>query len=131
MQTNALEYSDFQIKVMCIPEEYDVFLGGGRGGAKSYCLVLLALKHIEKYGNAARILYVRQTYKGLADMECLTRDVFGLVYGNGARYNASEHVWKFGNGGYFELAQLETASDYTKFQGRSFNLCLWMKPAIS
>lgn len=121
---NALEFSDFQTKVLCIPEEYDLFLGGGRGGAKSYCLTLAALKHVEQYKEKARILYIRQSYKGLSDFESLTRDVFGLAYGTAARYNGTEHVWRFPNGAYMELGQLETASDYQKYQGRSFTLLM-------
>ena len=119
-----LKFSDFQTKVLCIPETVDVFLGGGRGGAKSYCFVLAALRHAEQYKEKARILYVRQTYKGVADFENLTRDVFGMVYGTAARYNAQEHVWRLPSGAYMELGQLETAADYSKYQGRSFTLLL-------
>lgn len=106
-----------------MPEELDVFLGGGRGGGKSYTLALLALRHAEQYAERARILYIRRTYKGLADFELLTRELFGKVYGQGARYNGAEHVWRFPNGAYMELGQLESHADYFKFQGRGFTLC--------
>jgi len=119
-----LKLSDFQNKVLLIPEDVDVFLGGGRGGGKSFTLALLALRHVEQYGSKARILYIRQTYKGLADFEQITRDIFGAVYGNGARFNASEHVWRFPNQAYLELGQLESVADYSKYQGRSFTLLL-------
>lgn len=107
-----------------LPEEVDVFLGGGRGGGKSYALALLALRHIEQYADKARILYIRRSYKGLADFELLTRELFGTVYGTSARYNGAEHVWRFPNGGYMELGQLESHGDYTKYQGRSFTLLM-------
>lgn len=119
-----LELSEFQQRVMLLPEEVDGFLGGGRGGGKSYCLALLALRHVEQYGSAARILYIRRTYKGLGDFELISRDLFGSVYGAAARYNASEHVWRFPNGGYMELGQLETQADYSKYQGRTFTLLI-------
>lgn len=109
---------------MLLPEAVDVFLGGGRGGGKSYALALLALRHIEQYGAKARVLYVRKTYKAIADWELVTRELFGKVYGSSARYNGAEHVWRFGNGGYLELAQLETHGDWAKFQGRSFTLLI-------
>jgi hypothetical protein len=80
-----------------------MFLGGGRGGGKSYALALLCLRHVAEYGRLARILYLRRTYKGMADFELLTRELFGEVYGSQARYNASEHVWMFAQGGYLEL----------------------------
>lgn len=120
----TLETNRFQGNLLAIPEQFDVFLGGGRGGGKSYGLAYLALRHAEQYGVKARILYLRKTYKGLSDFELVTRELFGKVYGIAARYNAAEHVWSFPNGAYMELGQLETASDYTKYQGRSFTLLL-------
>ncbi|MFA7597394.1 MAG: phage terminase large subunit [Novosphingobium sp.] len=121
---NPLELNPFQERVMMLPEEVDAFLGGGRGGGKSYGLALLALRHVEQYGTAARILYIRRTYKGLADFELIARDLFGVVYGGAARYNSAEHVWRFPNGGYLELGQLESHADYAKYQGRTFTLLL-------
>jgi len=47
-----------------------------------------------------------------------------MIYGTDARYNGTEHIWKLPNGGYLELGQLETHSDYAKYQGRSFTLML-------
>lgn len=123
-QVQAIELNEFQQGVMAVPEELDLFLGGGRGGGKSYALALLALRHVEQYGKTARILYIRRTYKGLADFELVTRELFGQVYGTAARYNAAEHVWRFPNGGYMELGQLESAADYAKYQGRSFTLLM-------
>lgn len=120
----AIKPSAFQTRAMAIPEAFDVFLGGGRGGGKSFLLCLLALRHAEQYREKARILYVRKTYRALADFELLTRDVFGQVYGTEARYNATEGVWRFPGGGYMELAQLEGPQDYSKFQGRSFTMLL-------
>ena len=109
---------------MRIPEDFDLFLGGGRGGGKSYCLALLALRHIEQHADKARVLYVRKSYKAVADWELLTRELFGLIYGQSAAYNQSAHVWRFPNGGYLELGQLDGPADYSKFQGRSFSLLL-------
>lgn len=120
----TIEPSPFQARVLAIPEQYNVFMGGGRGGAKSYGLALIALRHIEQYGDRARILYIRQTYRGLADFEETTRTLFGSAYGTKARYNASEHCWRFPNGAYMELGQLEGVNDYPKYQGRSFTLLL-------
>lgn len=120
----TLEFNDFQNRVLLLPEEVDAFLGGGRGGGKSYTLAILALRHVEQYGAAARVLYIRRTYKGLADFELITRELFGNAYGAAARYNGGEHVWRFPNGGYLELGQLETHADYAKYQGRSFTLLM-------
>jgi hypothetical protein len=118
----ALPMSDFQRRVLAIPECYDVFLGGGRGGAKSHTFALIALRHAEQYRDRARILYLRQSYKGLADFESMCRDLFGLIYGPRIRYNGAEHIFRFPDGGYLELGQLEGAADYGKYQGHSYTL---------
>jgi hypothetical protein len=119
-----LKISEFQEDVMRVPEDVDIFLGGGRGGAKSYLMALLAARHIEQYGKKARVLYIRQTYPGLSDFEQLTQDLYGAMFGGKASYNSSAHCWKFPNGGYMELGQLEGPKDYGKYQGRSFTLLL-------
>ena len=69
-------------------------------------------------------MYIRKTYKGLADFELLTRELFGMVYGTDARYNGAEHVWRFPNGAFLEFGQLESHADYAKYQGRSFTLLM-------
>lgn len=116
--------SAFQRRVLEVPEEFDLFIGGGRGGAKSWALALLALRHLIQYGSRARILFLRKTYKGLADFELVCREIFGAAFGGDARYNAAEHVWRFPGGAYLELGQLESEADYSKYQGRSFTLLL-------
>jgi len=132
----SLEFSAFQQRVLTTPEDCDLFLGGGRGGGKSYTLALLAMRHAELYGDRARILYLRQSFPGVSDFVSVTRGLFGQVYGSRATYNSSSHVWTLPTGSYFEINQLESPADYTKFQGRSFSLLLideagqWPDPAL-
>lgn len=122
--SQPIQLNSFQQRLLNEPEEHDLFAGGGRGGGKSYALALLALRHCEQYNERARVLYIRRTYAGLRDFELVTRELFGTIYGTSARYNATEHIWRMPNGGYIELGQLETHSDYAKYQGRSFTLLL-------
>ena len=119
-----IQLNAFQQRLLSVPEDFDVFLGGGRGGGKSWAIAFLALRHAEQYAGRARILYLRRSYKGLADFELTCREVFGMVYGPAARYNAQEHIWTFPNGAYMELGQLESQADYVKYQGRSFTLLI-------
>ena len=42
-----IKLNPFQAKLMTIPMDFDVFLGGGRGGGKSFGIVLACLRHIE------------------------------------------------------------------------------------
>lgn len=120
----SIKYSEFQQKVLAIPEAYDLALTGGRGGGKSFLLALLALRYAEQYREKARILYVRKTHKSLADFEALTRELFGKIYGPAASYNSTEKFWRLPNEAYFELNQLENERDYLKYQGRSFGLLI-------
>lgn len=119
-----LKVSGFQQRVMRVPEAFDVFLGGGRGGGKSFVMALLCLRHAEQYGDRARMLFIRKSYAGLRDFELTAREVFGLAYGTGYSYNASEHLFRLPGGGTLELGQLESHNDYQKYQGRSFTLLL-------
>lgn len=119
-----MELSSFQNKALMVPQAYDLFLGGGRGGSKSHTLALLAMRHAEQYQRKARILYLRQTYQGLADFENLTRQMFGEVYGRRAKFNGATHIWRLPNGATVELGQLEGEADYQKYQGRNFTLLM-------
>lgn len=120
-----LEIAPLQERILRIPEPYDLVLPGGRGSMKTFTMLLLVLRFVAQYRDRARALFTRMTYKGLADAENTAREVFGLAYGSAARYNAADHVWRFPEGGYFELGQIENAADYSKFQGRSFGLMLF------
>jgi hypothetical protein len=124
MPTQELQLNEFQERLLAVPEQFDLALLSGRGGGKSYGMAYLALRHAELYDTRARILYLRKTYRGLADFELVTREIFGTIYGTAAKYNLQEHTWRFPNGAYMELGQLESHSDYSKYQGRSFNLIL-------
>jgi len=90
----ALRLSPFQERALSVPEEFDLALLGGRGGAKSYTLALLALRHVEQYGPKARVLYVRRSHAGCADFEALCRDLFATIYGTTVRYNAQEGLFR-------------------------------------
>lgn len=118
--------SPFQQRVLAIPEEYCLFLGGGRGGAKSYLMALMAIFHLEKYGRHAKVLYVRQSYKSMSDFEALMKDLLRDMERLGLKwsYNKQDKVFSFGHGGFMELGQLDKPDDYSKFQGRSFSLIL-------
>lgn len=133
--TGLVEPTPFQSRVLSVPEHCDLFLGGGRGGGKSHAKALLILRHIEQYKENARVLYVRKTYKGLADFELVLRSLFNTAYGSSASYNATEHVFRLPYG-YVELAQVDNLGAYDKVQGRSFTLIMvdeitqWADPHV-
>lgn len=121
---DELKVSPFQSRALEVPEGFDLFLGGGRGGGKSFVMALLCLRHAEQYGDRARMLFIRRSYAGLRDFELTAREVFGLAYGTDYSYNAGEHLFRLPGGATLELGQLESHTDYQKYQGRSFTLLL-------
>ena len=84
-ETSGVALSAFQSRVLGTPEAYDLALMGGRGGGKSFCLALLALRHCEQLGQRARALFIRRSYVGLRDFESICYELFSAAYGTKAR----------------------------------------------
>jgi hypothetical protein len=114
--------TDFQRRVLELPEEINIAALGGRGGGKTYLMALLALRYAEQHRERARMLLIRRSYAGLRDIEETTRTLFGHAYGESARFSQNDHLWRLPSRATFELAQLESHSDLQKFRGRSFGL---------
>ena len=83
-------------------------------------MLLLLLRLVEQYAQAARPLLLRETLKALVEMEEELDLIFTVAYGRGIKHNRAEHMFLLPNGAIIELGQLETASDYKKYAGRSF-----------
>lgn len=118
-----LRLSSYQEAVLLVPETFDVALLGGRGGGKSYALVALAIRHCATYGNRARVLFTRQSFPGLLDLESTLRDLVPRAF-EGASYNGAAHVWRIPSGASIELGCLETSGDLTRFQGRNYSIVI-------
>lgn len=116
----------FQERVLTLPEEVStVFLGGGRGGGKSFATVFLAVQHAQKYGANAAILYVRNSFAGLRDAERNFLQVLKAAWPD-TIHNLKEMTFRLPNGATIELGQITTVqqSFATKYQGRSFTLII-------
>jgi hypothetical protein len=112
----------YQATVLTVPETWNLMLAGGRGGGKSIAALLLVLRHVEKYGELARPLIVRETHKAVQELEEQLDNLFTAAYGKGVRHNRAEHVFRLPNGAAVECGQLDNANAYKKYQGRSFTL---------
>jgi hypothetical protein len=122
-QEEAISLSPFQQRACCVPEDYNLALTGSRGGGKSYLICVLVMRHIVKYGEKARVLFVRQSHAGCEDFVMICRELFGRVWGPAVRFNANDGIWRgFPGGGTLEISQLSNHGEYQKFQGRSFTL---------
>jgi hypothetical protein len=99
-----------------------LFLGGGRGGGKSFTCLLLALRHVEQYGENARVLIIRRDFPSLRDLEGEARNLFRTAYGKSLGHNQADHVFKFPSGAVVRFDQIEGVQDFHKYQGQSFSL---------
>src|SRR5437868_2156211 len=106
-QEEAIELSEFQQQACCVPEDYNLALTGSRGGGKSFLIAILIMRHIVKYGDKARVLFVRTSHPGCEDFVMICRQLFGKVWGPTVRFNANEGIWRgFPGGGTIEISQL-------------------------
>ena len=115
------QLSHWQQQAMTVPESIDLFLGGGRGGGKSFLLAALFLRHCEQHGEQARCLVVRKSFPGLQDLEAEFRQYFTSIYGTALRFDAQKHKFTLPSGSSIQLDQMEREADFQKYQGKSFS----------
>lgn len=119
----TLEVSEFQGRLLDQPEDVNLALTGGRGGAKTRAAALMALAHLGHYGPTAAVLWLRRSHPGVRDAASQLLETFNEALGRrGYRYNSNDGLFRLAGGGTLELNQLSAASDYWKFQGRSFSM---------
>lgn len=115
----------FQARVLSIPEDHFVFLGGGRGGGKSMALQFLILRHCDQYRSLARVLVTRRRLKSLQQFSEELRILFRSAYGRDVSYNQNDNVFRLPNGATVMLTHVESSSALSDVaQGLSFSLCV-------
>ena len=82
-----IEPTPWQARVLAVPENWNLALLGGRGGGKTTAMNLVILRHCAQYGEAARPLVVRQTYKALTRIEDELAELFAAAFGDGGLKN--------------------------------------------
>ena len=113
--------STWQSRAMAVPEQFDLFLGGGRGGGKTHLLAALFLRHCEQHGENAKCLVVRKSFPALQDLETYLVNYFRAIYGTDLKTDSNRHRITLPNGALIQLDQLEREADFQKFQGKSFS----------
>lgn len=123
MIAQRIEPTPFQAKVLAIPEDHFLFLGGGRGGGKSFGLQLLILRHCNQYGARARVLVTRRRLKSLQQFGEEMRALLRGAYGPGVAYNQNDNIFRLPNGATVQLTHCESSSALTDtVQGMTFSL---------
>jgi Terminase large subunit, T4likevirus-type, N-terminal len=119
----TIDPTPFQARVLTIPEDHFLFLGGGRGGGKSFGLLLLILRHCNQYGSRARVLVTRRRLKSLLQFGEELRSLLRSAYGSGVAYNLNDNIFRLPNGATIQLTHCESSSALTDtVQGMTFSL---------
>jgi hypothetical protein len=122
--TAITEPTLFQRKVLSIPETWNVALLGGRGGGKTVAACQRALRHLRKYEDAARVLVLRENYKGLKQIEEVMTAMLVAAFGRAVSPNRQDHAVRIKGFGSVEFGQLDGPSDVNKYQGREVTMLI-------
>lgn len=102
--------------------EYEALYGGAAGGGKSDCLLAEAVRqvHIKNY----RCLILRKTYPQLAELIDRSTELYSAAFPK-AKYNASEHCWKFPSGAKIYFGSMQYTKDRINYQGKRYDLIIF------
>lgn len=115
----------FQSTVLSIPEDHFIFLGGGRGGGKSFALQLIILRHCDTYKQRARILITRRRLKSLQQFAGELKGLIRSAYGASVSYNQNENIFRLPNGATIQLSHCEsTMALQDTVQGMTFSMIM-------
>ena len=105
---------------------FELLYEGTRGPGKTDTLLMDFCQHVgQGYGPDWRGILFRQTYKQLGDVITKSKKWFKTFFGDGARFNASEHVWTFPDGEQLLLRQFQRDDDYWNYHGHEYPWIAW------
>ena len=98
--------------------EYEALYGGAAGGGKSDALLVEALRQV-KIPHYSGIIF-RKTYPMLSDLIERSRELYGAAFPK-ARYNSTEHVWRFPSGARISFGNMQREADRVNYQGKHYD----------
>ena len=98
--------------------EDEVLFGGAAGGGKSDALVAEALRQIDK--PKYKGLIIRKTFPQLTELIDKAYNLYPQIDPR-AKYNATEHTWKFSSGAKIIFGSMASPKDKYKYQGIAYD----------
>lgn len=98
--------------------EYEALYGGAAGGGKSDALVAEALRQVNV--PHYRGLILRRTFPQLEALISRSQELYPRAYPR-AKYNATEHVWRFPSGARIFFGSMQREADKYAYQGKPYD----------
>lgn len=98
--------------------EYECLYGGAAGGGKSDALIVEALRQISIPNYRGLIL--RRTYPQLEALISRSHELYPQIV-PGARYNSTEHRWRFPSGASVFFGSMQREDDKYQYQGKPYD----------
>lgn len=98
--------------------EYEALYGGAAGGGKSDALLAEALYQVDIPQYKALIL--RKTFPQLKELIDRSLQLYKAAFPR-ARYNATEHTWRFPSGAQIIFGSMQRTEDRIKYQGQRYD----------
>jgi len=100
----------------CSRGEFEVLFGGAAGPGKTDCLIMEALRHIDKPEYSALLL--RRTFPQLQEIIDRCHAHYPSL---GGIYRATEHRWYFPSGAVINLGHMQHEQDKYNYQGKQYH----------
>lgn len=118
------EQTPWQKLVGDYPEQFNLAIFGGRGAGRTTAALFIAMRHCEKHGQGAHVIFIRQTLRSLREVEDNLHMMLAAQYGDKLRVNRQDHIFIIPGGATIEFSPLNDTEDMSKLQGRSFSLII-------